>query len=393
MSNRVAIVGIGQTNFARKRPDVSQPEMINEAVRAALTDAHMKISDIEAVFAANMDGFEFGNLAEHWAVEGSGAYMKPGFRVSTGGTTGGSIFCETYHYVGAGLFDTAICIGYQKQDEGNTTAAISCAGSPIMGGGGGMGAPTGAIGAFAQQAQTYMNRSGATEEHAALVRIKADRNAIKNPHAHVKLGLNSVQEYMDSRVLVWPLRLLDFCPESCGACVLILASEERAKKITNKPVWIADTVTAHQEIFKAGAFASEAGKEIYSQEWAADLLYKRNGITDPRHQIDMAELYEPSTWEEMSLYEHFHLVEENKGWTWIEKGISEIEGEFPVNPSGGVLATNAIGATPTVRIAEAALQVRGDAGEHQVPKEVKTAIATALGGANWTIMTLLKKHL
>ena len=107
----------------------------------------------------------------------------------------------------------------------------------------------------------------------------------------------------------------------------------------------------------------------------------------------MAELYEPSTWQEMGLYENFFFCEKNKGWTLIEKGITEIEGEFPVNPSGGIIATNAIGASPMVRIAEAALQVRGDAGEHQVPKDVKTAIATGLGGANWTTMVLLKKHL
>lgn len=141
MANRVAIVGIGQSYFTKRRPDVSQPEMVNEVVRWALDDAQMSIKDIEAVFCSNMDGFEFGHHSEHWAVEGSGAFMKSGFKVSTGGTTGGSCFCETFHAVAAGLFDTAICIGYQKQDEGDTTAAISCAGVAL---GRGFGAPTGA---------------------------------------------------------------------------------------------------------------------------------------------------------------------------------------------------------------------------------------------------------
>jgi len=77
----------------------------------------------------------------------------------------------------------------------------------------------------------------------------------------------------------------------------------------------------------------------------------------------------------------------------VEKGITEIEGEWPVNPSGGVLSTNPIGATPTVRIAECVLQIRGEAGEHQVTKDVNTAFATALGGPNWTSMILLKKSL
>jgi acetyl-CoA C-acetyltransferase len=122
-------------------------------------------------------------------------------------------------------------------------------------------------------------------------------------------------------------------------------------------------------------------------------LYKRNGITKPRKDIDMAEIYEPSNWEEMNLYEHFHFCPKGEGWKLIEKGITEIEGEFPVNCSGGVLATNPIGATPTIRVAEAALQIRGDAGEHQATKDIKTAMTSALGGPNWTILTLLKKSL
>jgi acetyl-CoA C-acetyltransferase len=126
---------------------------------------------------------------------------------------------------------------------------------------------------------------------------------------------------------------------------------------------------------------------------ACEKIYKRNGITKPRRDLDLAEIYEPSNWEEMNLYEHFHFCEKNEGWKLIEQGVTEMEGELPVNPSGGVIATNPIGATPTIRVAEAALQIRGDAGEHQVPKEVKTALASALGGPNWTVLTLLKRSL
>lgn len=390
MPTRVAIVGIGQTYHKARRRDVNQPEMINEAVRASLADAQLSLKDIESVFVANMETFEGVYLSDHWAVDGAGSFMKPGLKVCTGGTTGGSVFVEAFHFVASGLFRNALVIGFEKQDEGDTTAAISAAGTPIMGG---RGFATGAIGAFAQQAVTYIERTGAREEHAAMIRLKADRGACRNPCAHLQLGLKSVEEVLNSAVLVWPLRLLDFCPQSCGACALILAAEEEARKITNKPVWVADTVTCHQEVFRGGAFGDPTGEEKYSQEVAAEKLYKRNVITNPTREIDMAEIYEPSTWEEMSLYEHFFWCEKNEGWKMIEKGVTEIEGEFPVNPSGGVIATNPIGATPVIRIAEAALQIRGDAGEHQVPKDVKTAVATALGGINWTVMTLLRKSL
>jgi acetyl-CoA C-acetyltransferase len=389
MPNRVAIVGIGQTYHAAKRPDVNQPELVREAVTAALADAQLSIKDIETVFFSNMETFEGIYLPDHGMAAEVGAFGKPGLKVATGGTSGASVVSEGFYFVASGLYDVALVIGFEKQDCGDTTAAISAAATPVWG----KGATTGAIGEFAKQALSYMETSGAKEEHAAMVRLKADRNACKNKYAHLKLGLKSVEDVLKSPYLVWPLRFLDFCPQSCGACALIFASEKRAKKITKKPVWIADIETVHQEPFRAGTFGDPTGRETYTQHVACERLYKRNGITKPRRDIDMAEVYEPSNWEEMNLYEHFHFCGKNEGWKLVEKGITEMEGEFPVNPSGGVIATNPIGATPTIRVAEAALQVRGDAGEHQVVKDVKTAIASALGGPNWTVLTLLKRSL
>jgi acetyl-CoA C-acetyltransferase len=389
MPNRVAIVGIGQTRHQSKRRDVTLPEMINEAVRAALNDAEITIKDVEAVFTSNMETFEGIYLPDHGAAAEIGAFMKPGFKVCTGGTSGASVVVEGFCMVASGLFDVALIVGFEKQDCGDTTAAISAAATPVWG----KGATTGAIGEFAKQALSYMETSGAKEEHAAMVRVKADRGACRNEHAHLQLGLENIDQVLESGYLVWPLRMLDFCPQSSGACALVLAEERRAKKISKKPVWIADVEVVHQEPFRAGTFGDPTGTETYTQHVACERIYKRNGITNPRKEIDMAELYEPSNWEEMSLYEHFHFCEKNEGWRMVEQGITEMDGDLPVNPSGGVIATNPIGATPTIRVAEAALQVRGDAGAHQVTKEVKTALASALGGPNWTVLTLLKRSL
>ncbi len=389
MPNRVAIVGIGQTHHRSTRPDVTLPEMVHEAVRAALADAELSIKDIEAVFTSSMETFEGIYLPDQVGATEIGTYMKPGFKVCTGGTSGASVVAEGFYMISSGLYDLALVVGFEKQDCGETTAAITAATTPIWG----KGAVTGAIGEFAKQALSYMETSGATEEHAAQVRLKADRGACLNEYAHLKLGLKSVDEVLKSDYLVWPLRFLDFCPQSSGACALVFATEKKAKKISRKPVWIADVEVVHQEPFRAGTFGDPTGTETYTQTEACERLYKRNGITKPREEIDLAELYEPSNWEEMNLYEHFHFCEKNEGWKLVEQGATEMEGDLPVNPSGGVIATNPIGATPTIRVAEAALQIRGDAGEHQVPRDVKTAIATALGGPNWTVLTLLKQSL
>jgi len=387
MAGRVAIVGVGQTRHTSRRDDVNLPEMVGEAVRAALADAQLSIKDIEAVIFSNMEAFEGILLPDHGMITEVGATGKPGLKVTGGGTTGSEAVGEGCHMISAGLYDITMVISWQKHDCGDATAGISAAAVPTFA----KGMVVGAVSEFAKQALSYMKESGAREEHAAMVRLKADRGACRNPYSHLKLGLKSIDEVLQSPYLVWPIRLYDFCPQSCGACVLVLASEKRAKKIHKKPVWVADFEVVHQEPFRAGSFGDPTGTETYSQHVAIERLYKRNGITNVRKQVDLAEIYEPSTWEEMSLYEHFHFCEKNEGWKLIEKGVTEIEGDFPVNCSGGVIATNPIGATPVIRIAEAALQIRGDAGEHQATRDIKTAIATALGGPNWTAMFLLKR--
>jgi len=387
MAGRVAIVGVGQTHHTTRRDDVNLPEMVGEAVRAALADAQLSIKDIEAFIFSNMEAFEGILLPEHGMITEVGATGKPGLKVTGGGTTGSEAVGEGCHMISAGLYDITMVISWQKHDCGDATAGISAAAVPTFA----KGMVTGAVSEFAKQALSYMKESGAREEHAAMVRLKADRGACRNPYSHLKLGLKSIDEVLQSPYLVWPIRLYDFCPQSCGACVLVLASEKRAKKIHKKPVWVADFEVVHQEPFRAGSFGDPTGTETYSQHVACERLYKRNGITNVRKQVDLAEIYEPSTWEEMSLYEHFYFCEKNEGWKLIEKGVTNIEGDFPVNCSGGVIASNPIGATPVLRIAEAALQIRGDAGEHQATRDIKTAIATALGGPNWTAMFLLKR--
>jgi len=125
MANRVAIVGIGQTYHTSKRDDVSQPEMVAEAVRSALTDAQLSIRDIESVFTGNMETFEGIFLPDHGMAAEIGALGKPGFKVNTGGTTGASAVAEGFYMVSSGLYDISMVIGFEKQDCGDTTAAIS----------------------------------------------------------------------------------------------------------------------------------------------------------------------------------------------------------------------------------------------------------------------------
>lgn len=387
MGEKVAIIGMGQTNHRFMRPDVNHEEMITEAVRLALEDADLKLKDIDTVVIDNMDLFEGHYLSDAMVVEGAGMVLKPGLKMNTGGTSGATAVAAGWHHVASGLFETALVIGWQKQDAAPSIAALATAREPFYD----RGIAAGAVGIFATMGLQYMQATGCREEHAALARVIMADNARRNPHAHLKMALTT-DEVLQSRVLVWPVRLLHMSPTSCGACALVLAGEKRAKKGPKPPVWIRDLETAHREVsvFRGGCV--EPVPEPSAIEVAATKMYKRNGITKPARDIDVWELYTPSSWALFPWMELFGICEKGEAWRLVEKEVIRIEGEIPIEPSGGVVSTNPIGASGVIRVAEAALQLRGEGGERQVTKKAETAVACAWGAASWIVMFYLTRN-
>ena len=387
MGERVGIIGMGQTEHRFIRPDINHEEMINDAVRLALEDADLTIKDIDTVIIDNMDLFEGHYLADGMVADGAGMYMKPGLKMNTGGTSGGTAVATGWHHVASGIFETALVIGWQKQDAAPSIAALATAREPLYD----RGIAAGAVGIFASMGLSYMQETGCREEHAALARVIMADNARRNPYAHLKLDL-TVEDVLKSRVLVWPVRLLHMSPTSCGACAMILSNEKRARKAAKPPVWIRDLETAHREVsvFRGGCV--EPQPAISAIEVAASKLYKRNGITRPARDIDVWELYTPSSWALFPWMELFSICDKGEAWRLVEKEAIRIEGEIPIEPSGGVVSTNPIGASGVIRVAETALQLRGEAGERQVTKKAETAIATAWGAGSWIVMFYLSKH-
>ena len=389
MPERVAIVGIGQTEHKFIRSDVTHGELISEAVRKALEDAQITLNDIDAVVNGHMDLFEGNYLADAAFVDEGGMLLKPGFRMNTGGTIGSTTVVTGFHHVASGLFGTTLVIGWQKQDAGPSVSALTTTREPFYD----RGWAAGAVGVMATMGLTYLNNNpGCKEEHAALARVIMGDNASRNPYAHLRQKL-TVEEVMNSRVIVWPCRLLNMSPTSCGAVAMVLANEERARKITNKPVWISDVETRHREnaTFRGGCVEPVPG--TLAIESASINLYKRNGITNPAKEIDVWELYIPSSWALFPFLEWHHVCGEGEAWKLVERETIRIEGDIPVDPSGGVVCTNAIGGSGMMRVAEAALQIRGDAGEHQVTRKVEKAVSAGWGAAHWSVMFLLSKSI
>lgn len=387
MARNAAIVAAGQTKFAARRLDVSIPEMVREAVDACLGSKDLAFADIDAVVVGNMELFEGINQPELWMVAALGGVGKPIYKMNTGGTVGASAAICADHLVRSGLHDVVLAIGYEKQSEGETQSAITTVGDPAWE----RSVMAGAIGNFAVMASTYVERSGVTPEQAAKVAVKARTNACLNPYAHLQIADITVEDVLDSRVLAEPLKLLDMCPQSDGACAVVVAEEETARRLTPHPSWIASTATAHDQQFMGDSPARIADHR--SLQAASQKAYAAAGITDPRGQFDVVEVYEPATYAELAMYENLALCPMGGGGALMDSGATQMDGDLPVNPSGGVLATNAVGATALVRVAEAALQVMGEAeGGHQIP-DVRWALATGYGGNAWTDIVVMTKDM
>ena len=222
MGEAVAIVGAGQTVHRSRRLDVSAPELIDEAVQAALADARLEPDGIDAVVVGNMEHFEGIHLSDLWSVEGTGAVGKPQLKVATGGTTGSSLAQAGYYLVAGGLFRTVMTVGWERlsDSEGETTTGIVTAFDPIY------ERPTlaGAVSGLAILACQYAERTGVRPEDAALVVVQARENAARNPFAHLREPV-TVAEVVASPTLSSPIRYLDMCPTSDGACAVVFTSD------------------------------------------------------------------------------------------------------------------------------------------------------------------------
>ena len=384
-NRNVAIIGSGMSKFSSHREEVNQPEMIHEAVVEALKDANITLDDVDCILHGNMELFEMIHQPDMWHVIGDGAWGKSGVRLTTGGTTGATLSCAADNLVAAGLHDVVLAIGFEKLQEGHTTGGITNMADPLWGRSLQTGALTGT------GAQKIIDEFGAERARLAAMKYRTimDEHAMRNITAHRRLRLERkyIKETAEnSPMLAGELRMIHMCSQSDGACAVVFASEGKVKELKANPAWIVDHETVHRE--ETMIFSSQKN----THRVAAERLFQRTGITEPRRDIDLLEMYDPSAWWGLDWLRDFLLLEGDEAIRMVENDEITIDGSFPVNPSGGVTASNPIGATALVRVAEAAMQVRGTAGEHQVSKTVNRALASGFGGSLWTVLTLLSKE-
>ncbi len=382
--NRVAICGVGQSARYQTKLKCSMAGLVREAALAALADAGCDWSDIDALIIGKApDMFEGVVMPEAYLAEALGGVNKPVIRVHTAGSVGGSTAMVAASHIKSGLFRRVLTVAFEKQSESNAHWALS----PSM--------PfrphfnSGAGGMFAPVIREYMRRSGAPDDVGCHVAVKDRRHALRNPHAHLHLPDIDLQTVKDSPMLWEPTRFLESCPSSDGACAMVMSCEQLADSGKNPPAWIHAMAMRSEPSFYPWR---EEVSPLASRECAQD-LYAQAGITNPRRDLDMAEVYVPFSWFEPIWLESLGFAEQGEGWRLTLDGSTSLDenGDIPWNCSGGVLSSNPIGASGMIRFAEAALQVRGLADKRQVDG-AKKALGHAYGGhsqffAMWIVGT------
>ena len=364
----IAIVGVGQTRIERNKLGETFADMVFEVTQKALKDAGMTIDDIDNVVTTSNDFWDGRTISTMAVGDACGAGMGKNMSAVEGDGTFSTFYGMTR--ILSGTFDTTLVVSHVKGSESNNVHITNAIFDPIY------MRPIGldSINSAALQMRRYMEKYGITEEQCAMVSVKNHRNALKNPNAQLPMEI-TIDDVMDSKVISNPLKFYDCSPISDGAAAVILAGGDKAKK-AKKPVWVKGVSYAADAYFLGDRDLADAD----ALDLAAARAYEMAEITDPTEEIDVAEVYDAFSYMELMWYEGLGFCPIGGGGRLIEKGVTEIDGKLPVNPSGGLLSGHPVTPGGMYRIIEAVLQVRGDAGDHQVP-DVKTALAHGVNGA------------
>jgi acetyl-CoA C-acetyltransferase len=354
LTARVAIVGIGQTGYRASADDRQYHEHDFEAARLALADAGLDRGDLDTVICSGWDAVDGRTISDMHTAMSAGGYLKDSSHV---GEDGIMALAYAYMRLTAGLFDVALVSAHGHAESSFETVS-NVVFDPLF------TRPLGQshLVSLALQANAYLQRYGLSEEQASAVVVKNRDNGAGNPRAHLQQPVG-MEEVLASDPVCYPLRALHCPPQSVGGVAIVFASEDAARRISDKPVWITGISWAidsydlgSKEISRLGSLATAAGK-----------AYRMAGISDPVQDLDLAEVHDITAFHELMAYEALGMAPEGGAARLVEDGATALGGALPVNPSGGVLCANPYGAAGLIRAAEAARQLRGDAGQRQVP--------------------------
>ncbi len=371
---RVAIVGAGMTKFVRRAQETAR-ELAWQASSKALESCEMTLDDIDCVVIGTApEAFDGVHMNHEYLSDACGAWRKPVMRGYVGGGTGVFSPLQGWYHVASGLFDTCLVVCEEKMSscqphpQGAFLTIFDNMTERQLG--------PNLLWIFAMEMNAYMTRYGLSKRDIALVSVKNKRNAALHPAALLGDPNITVEDVLASEVLAWPAQRLDISPICDGAVALVLAAENVARRITDKPVWIEGVGWCLDTAYWTNR---DLSYPTYVEE-AARMAYKMAGITEPRKQIHIAEPYDPFDYKELHHLEGLMLFDKGKAPEATVLGITQRDGDLPVCPSGGLLGVgNPIAAAGLMKVAELFWQLRGEAGARQVPGDPRRGVAQAWG--------------
>jgi acetyl-CoA C-acetyltransferase len=383
--SRPGIVSAYSTPY-ETRSKLEAWELLEKAVKGVVesVDKGIEPSEIDLVVVANFSD-RFGGILHTGplALRYIGNPDARALRVENACSAGGTGIFLAWSMIRAGLARNALIVGFEKMSRAPTSTAanevLMAAGAPeeIM-----VGLPF--FASYALMARAYMDRFGAREEDLALVAVKNHENALRNPLAQFKRRI-TVEDVMRSPYVAPPLKLYDCSPLSDGAAAVIVSGEPR--RYTDTPVYIAGMGLAHD---KPGVFEREDMTAMIAARKASEQAYRASGL-GPR-DMDLAEVHDAFTISEIILYEMLGFAERGGGARLVRERTTWFDGDIPVNPSGGLKAKgHPIGATGVGMAAELFWQLRGEAGERQVPGAEKALMENHGGTGATSVVAVMRR--
>jgi acetyl-CoA C-acetyltransferase len=378
MVEKVGIVAVGQTKYHPNRTDVNEEELAYEAVKQVLEATGLTLSDFDAAVSCSQDFWDGRTISNMNIQHVVGAHLSDEDKVCEDGIN--AVYAGMARIL-SGHHKLVLVVAHTKESQAEKSLVENAAFDPILSRQLGLDF----LSAAAMQAKRYMYKYGITPEQCAKVAVKNRGNAKKNPLAQAPLDI-TVEDVLSSKILSSPIRLLDAKPISDGACAMILTTEEKAKKLTKKPVWILGASSCYDTHYLGDRDLAECEALVK----AAKKAYSMAGIRNPMKEIDVAEISEEYSYQELLWLEGLGFCGRGEAGKLIDSSVTKINGKLPVNPSGGVLSGNPICVAGMARVAEAVLQLRGEAGDRQV-KNAHVALAhgvTGICGQHHSVMIL-----
>lgn len=363
---KIAITGLAQTRYERRKPDKTYYDLVYEVTRGALEDSGLTLADIGNVITVSNDFLDGRTISSMAVGEAAGAHDKNISTVEGDGAFGA--FYGAMRVLGG--FPSTLVVAHSKGSEGSIRHVTNGMFDPIY------QRPLGieSLSSAAMQANAYMEKYGLSEEDFAKVSVKNHGNAKNNPCAQLPMDI-TIADVMGSPKIADPLKLLDCSPISDGAAAMIIADENTALKSRKKPVWIKGIGHCCEEYFLGDR--DLANPKALRE--AAGRAYAMAGVSNPLREIHVAEVYDAFSYMEPLWLEGLGFCGPGEGAGMIDRGITPMGGSLPVNSSGGVLSAHAVLVAGLARIIEATLQLRGEAGKRQVDG-AKTALAHGING-------------